>query len=203
MDNRIIKIAEEYGHKPQLQMLIEEMAELTKAICKFNRVDDRAKREPVQAAECTEVIENLIDEMADVQIMILQLQHFINLSDESFKERMNKKLDRQIERINKRSRKSCIKCENCGDEECSKRNDLEGQPVLCIECYYSAKEWEETYNKGNDCDCCENQYLCGRDGDAIGCKCVDNGEECNFTDLKKDRPLTQNELEKMFEAKGM
>ena len=121
MDNRIIKIAEEYGHRPQLQMLIEEMAELTKAICKFIRVDDRAKREPVQVAECTEVIENIIEEMADVQIMILQLQHFINLSDESFKEQMNKKLDRQIERIN----------------------------------------------------------------------------------LKKDRPLTQNELEKMFEAKGM
>jgi len=100
MDNRIIKIAEEYGHKPQLQMLIEEMAELTQAICKFIRVDDRAKREPVQAAECTEVIENIIEEMADVQIMILQLQHFTNLSDESFKEQMNKKLDRQIERIN-------------------------------------------------------------------------------------------------------
>jgi len=101
MDSRIIKIAETYGYEPQALMLIEEMSELTKAICKMNRVENRAKRGPVKASECEEVFENLIDEIADVQIMLLQMQHIMKLPDESLKERMNKKLDRQINRINR------------------------------------------------------------------------------------------------------
>lgn len=42
------------------------------------------------------------------------------------------------------------------------------------------KDYSEFFNKGNDCDCCENQYLCGMYGDEIGCRCRDEGEECNF-----------------------
>lgn len=36
-----------------------------------------------------------------------------------------------------------FECENCGDGDCCERYDLEGAPVLCIECYLSAKEFEE------------------------------------------------------------
>ena len=44
------------------------------------------------------------------------------------------------------------------------------------------KDYSKYYNKGNDCDCCENQYLCGVDGDSIGCKCQDEGKECEFVE---------------------
>lgn len=37
-----------------------------------------------------------------------------------------------------------------------------------------------TYNQGNDCDACENQYLCGQYGDATGCHRKDKGLECEF-----------------------
>ncbi len=40
--------------------------------------------------------------------------------------------------------------------------------------------FEDFYNKGNDCDICENQYLCGLYGDSLGCKCFDEGLTCNF-----------------------
>lgn len=42
------------------------------------------------------------------------------------------------------------------------------------------KDYNNYFNKGNDCDSCENQYLSGNDGDAIGCKCSDSGIECCF-----------------------
>lgn len=44
------------------------------------------------------------------------------------------------------------------------------------------KDYSKYFNKGNDCDTCGNQYLCGRDGDATGCRCADNGEECKYTE---------------------
>lgn len=99
MDDRIIKIAETYGYESQSQMLIEEMSELTKAICKLNRVEDRARRGPVKACECEEVIKNVKEEMADVEIMLSQLQYFFRMTDGEFKELMDGKLHRQITRL--------------------------------------------------------------------------------------------------------
>lgn len=46
--------------------------------------------------------------------------------------------------------------------------------------------WNKFYNKGNDCDSCENQYLYGRDGDAFGCRCYEEGEECNYSELAEN-----------------
>ena len=44
------------------------------------------------------------------------------------------------------------------------------------------KDYNQYYNKGNDCDTCKNQYLCGRDGDAIGCKRFDENKECEYVE---------------------
>lgn len=44
------------------------------------------------------------------------------------------------------------------------------------------EEYGKYFNKGNDCDACENQYLCGKYGDAVGCRCVDEGQECHFVE---------------------
>jgi len=38
----------------------------------------------------------------------------------------------------------------------------------------------EAFNKGNDCVCCENQYLCGIDGDCVACHRADENKECIF-----------------------
>ena len=52
-----------FGKHSQMQMAIEEMSELTKAICKYFRY-------PMDK----EVIENIVEEIADVQIMIDQMK---------------------------------------------------------------------------------------------------------------------------------
>lgn len=46
------------------------------------------------------------------------------------------------------------------------------------------KDFNEYFNKGNDCDNCKNQYICGVDGDAVGCKCRDEGRECEFEEIE-------------------
>lgn len=42
------------------------------------------------------------------------------------------------------------------------------------------KDYSNLFNKGNDCDSCKNQYMYGRDGGSLGCKCIDIGTECNY-----------------------
>lgn len=55
-----------YGAPAQMDMAVEEMAELTKALCKVKRVSC--------AAEAKAALENAVEEMADVQIMLDQLR---------------------------------------------------------------------------------------------------------------------------------
>lgn len=78
-----------YGVPAQMDMAVEEMAELTKAICKVKRVSC--------AAEAKAALENAVEEMADVQIMLDQLRIIFGRSTaetEEYKlERLKKRLD--------------------------------------------------------------------------------------------------------------
>jgi NTP pyrophosphatase (non-canonical NTP hydrolase) len=78
-----------YGAPAQMDMAVEEMAELTKALCKVKRVSC--------AAEAKAVLENVVEEMADVQIMLDQLRIIFGRSTaeaEEYKlERLKKRLD--------------------------------------------------------------------------------------------------------------
>ena len=78
-----------YGAPAQMDMAVEEMAELTKAICKVKRVSC--------AAEAKAALENVVEEMADVQIMLDQLRIIFGRSTaetEEYKlERLKKRLD--------------------------------------------------------------------------------------------------------------
>ena len=70
-----------YGRKGQEYKLVEEMAELTQAIIKNKR-------------------EHIIEEMADVQNILLQLRLNFNSSErKQFVETFNKKIERQLNRI--------------------------------------------------------------------------------------------------------
>ena len=59
----LIKAIETYGYDTQLNMAIEEMAELTKAICKLKRGGDLKQNN-----------NSVKEEIADVQIMLDQLK---------------------------------------------------------------------------------------------------------------------------------
>lgn len=87
-------IVETYGSDKQEDMAIEERSELIKAILKFRRSD----------AKDSDLRDAVIDEIADVQIMLTQLGIIFNCVEE-VNERIDFKIDRQMGRIKEREAK--------------------------------------------------------------------------------------------------
>lgn len=78
------KIADHYGLEGQLHQLIEEMAELTQAICKHFRG--------------YKVERNLIEELADVKLMLDQVIYLMGCECQ-VQQVMKQKIERTLERI--------------------------------------------------------------------------------------------------------
>lgn len=64
--NIMTRAIQHFGETAQIDMAVEEMAELTKAICKVKRAQ--------AGAEMGAAVENVVEEIADVQIMLDQLR---------------------------------------------------------------------------------------------------------------------------------
>ena len=81
--SKLNKIFNYYGRKGQEYKLVEEMAGLTQAVIKNDR-------------------KNIVEEMADVQIVLMQLRLNLNSSEsKEFVKLFNEKIERQIKRIEK------------------------------------------------------------------------------------------------------
>ena len=85
MDKDLRNIAEHYGLRKQMRQTVEEMAELTQVICKAERYDLDTVRD------------HLVEEVADVSIMIDQLEYL--LGDSRIAQIKAEKIDRQKRRI--------------------------------------------------------------------------------------------------------
>ena len=81
----IKKAIETYGEDAQLWMVIEEMSELSKEICKYKRGKDNK--------------ENIADEIADVLIMIEQLHVICDIPIETIKKHIEFKIRRLADRL--------------------------------------------------------------------------------------------------------
>lgn len=91
--DKIKLIADAYGYDAQSRQCIEEMAELTQAINKFWRKQGTDYKTLV---ERTHIKDNLLEEIADVQIMLWQMEYLLNADVSAI---IEQKLDRQLERI--------------------------------------------------------------------------------------------------------
>ena len=78
-----------YGEPAQIDMAIEEMAELTKALCKIKRAQ--------AGCEVTAAIDNVVEEMADVQIMLDQLRIIFHRSTEEVEEAKLERLKNRLD----------------------------------------------------------------------------------------------------------
>lgn len=90
IDENLKKIADHYGLDSQLSILQEECAELVQAVSKYKRGD------------CLPFIENneaIIEEMADVMIMMFQIQYLMKIPGSFIENQIEKKVDRQLKRI--------------------------------------------------------------------------------------------------------
>ena len=90
-------IARHYGIESQSLVLIEKLSELTKAITKYNRVK-QGKSLSVKIDEAT-ARDNIVEEMADVLIMIKQVQMLLGILDIEIEMARNKKIARTMELI--------------------------------------------------------------------------------------------------------
>lgn len=106
MKEIIIEIAEHYKFDAQSRQCIEEMAELTKALNKFWRKNllcgqMNLTSDLLERLKQTPEYRNVLEEVADVQIMLWQMESLLDLDINVM---IDFKLQRTLERI---------------DEECS------------------------------------------------------------------------------------
>ena len=87
--NALVKAIETFGMSAQVDMAIEEMSELTKALCKERRYKNDADKH-------TEAVANVIEEIADVAIMLNQLVIIFDNNGA-----IQKQADFKIERLEK------------------------------------------------------------------------------------------------------
>ncbi len=90
-----------YDVDNQMQQTIEEMAELTQAICKHKRAGNRLKEgNSSSATDCIETYMNLVEETADCLIMLEQMKLILGGNDVD--EVIEAKIKRLEERLNAR-----------------------------------------------------------------------------------------------------
>ncbi len=95
LNKKIQHIADTYGYEAQSNQLQEEAAELIQAVNKLRRANGNGQ--PCQKTEF-QAKHNLIEELADVEIMIRQLVYLLDC-DVVFEEFMKDKLHRTLMRM--------------------------------------------------------------------------------------------------------
>ena len=86
------KAIDTYGKDKQLDVVIEEMSELTKEICKFTRGQDNHQQ--------------IVEEIADVEIMLQQLKMICDVKCSELEGVKYQKTERLAERLNSDRQKS-------------------------------------------------------------------------------------------------
>lgn len=114
IENKLKNIADFYGQESQLNQTVEECGELVQAIAKYNRAAGRGYNTNVTPEEAKE---HLIEELADVQMMVCQMVYLLHC-ERTILDKINGKADRQIERMDLR---------HCMTEDCPYRT---GNPCL-------------------------------------------------------------------------
>ena len=100
MKEKIKRIANHYGLAKQQRQLAEECAELIQATSKYMRFQEESYALTVDWT----YLQNVIEEIADVEIMLEQMKVLLNLSDETVEGVKNIKVNRELARIKEGSK---------------------------------------------------------------------------------------------------
>lgn len=105
MNEKLREIINHYGVDKQLKYFQSEIFELNEAIIKYH---NKGIMDNVIDAVCSVMSlgnyedkyrNAVIEEIADVMVMLKQFQLYYNIPTKDIREVMNKKIDRQLERI--------------------------------------------------------------------------------------------------------
>lgn len=87
-----------YGYEAQSNQLVEECAELIQAVNKYRRAVARLG-EPVAEDKKAVALDNLVEEIADVEIMLEQIKYLLQIPEEDIQAVKLYKVNRTRERI--------------------------------------------------------------------------------------------------------
>ena len=93
MTSSLNDIVEHYGIKHQLKKFNEEVFELNEAVTTVTAISDYGGENTIFDYK------HIIEEIADVLVLLRQIQLYYDIDDEAIKEIMEQKVDRQINRI--------------------------------------------------------------------------------------------------------
>jgi NTP pyrophosphatase (non-canonical NTP hydrolase) len=95
MKDKLLKIISFYGIDKQLKYIHSEYFELDEAVinAEYNRYIGIIRK------PCEGAINHIAEEIADVMVMLKQFQYYYGISDEEIEKIMQKKIDRQLDRI--------------------------------------------------------------------------------------------------------
>lgn len=92
MNEDIKKIADHYGLDAQLNIAVEELAELIQAIAKFRRINKRDQLNVIAKRG------TISEEIADVKVMLAQVEYLLEI--EGVVEKVQEyKIERQLKRM--------------------------------------------------------------------------------------------------------
>ena len=97
MQEKLEKIIDNYGIQKQMPVWCEELSELIKVICKWQR-----KYEELEGDLTPQLMADFLDEIADVTIVLEQSKSILHLKD--LEKEINYKINRQINRIEKENK---------------------------------------------------------------------------------------------------
>jgi NTP pyrophosphatase (non-canonical NTP hydrolase) len=97
MTEKIKKIADHYKLEKQSRQLSEECAELIQATSKYMRYQESSYASTVD----WKYLQDICEEIADVEVMLAQIKYLLNINPKAIEEIKKKKIDRQLERIEK------------------------------------------------------------------------------------------------------
>jgi len=97
MEEKLLRIIGKYGINNQLRKFNEEAFELEEAIIRYE--DDKYYMQEPEALYIAK--EFIIEEIADVCVMLLQFKEYYHIDGNDILRIMNEKIDRQLNRIEK------------------------------------------------------------------------------------------------------
>lgn len=108
MLEKIKRIANHYKFSRQSRQLTEECAELIQAVNKYHRYRELLNNRD-EILTSTEdnglLIQDIVEEIADVEIMLEQMKHLLNIDTGAVEIIKVNKVNRQLERIEKEMEK--------------------------------------------------------------------------------------------------
>ena len=90
------KIAEHYGYEAQSNQLVEECAELIQAVSKYRRAGGNGQ---ITTKKADIALENLVEEIVDVEIMLEQIKHLLDIPEDNLQALKIFKINRTKERM--------------------------------------------------------------------------------------------------------